>query len=75
MIAWDEPKRQENPRKHGIDLAALECVFDFPMATDEDDRVACGEQRLVGLGFYGGLVARRSLSPKYLLRSVLMPTC
>jgi hypothetical protein len=56
MITWDEPKRQENLRKHGIDLAALERVFDFPMVTDEDDRVAYGEQRLVSLGFYGGRV-------------------
>lgn len=28
MITWDEPKRRENLRKHRIDLAELEPVFD-----------------------------------------------
>ena len=38
MITWDETKRRTNIRKHGIDLAELEEVFDFHMVTDEDDR-------------------------------------
>ena len=46
MITWDEPKRLENLRKHGIDLADCEVVFDAPMATEEDRREAYGEQRL-----------------------------
>ena len=56
MVTWDESKRLENLAKHGIDLADLESVFDYPMVTDEDDRVAYGEQRLVSLGFYRGRV-------------------
>jgi uncharacterized DUF497 family protein len=40
MITWDEPKRLENLRKHGIDLADCEVVFDAPMATEEDRREA-----------------------------------
>ena len=33
MISWDEPKRRENLRKHKIDLADLESVFDYPMVS------------------------------------------
>ena len=51
MITWDEPKRRENLRKHGIDLALLEDVFDAPLLTVEDDRKAYGEQRLQSLAF------------------------
>jgi hypothetical protein len=43
MIVWDEPKRRENLRKHGIDLADCEVLFDAPLATTEDDREAYGE--------------------------------
>jgi len=38
MILWHENKRQINLRKHGIDLADLEPVFDQPMLTVEDQR-------------------------------------
>lgn len=47
MITWDRSKRLENLAKHGIDLTDLESVFDYPPITDEDDRAAYGEQRLV----------------------------
>jgi len=40
MITWDEPKRLANLRKHGIDLADGEVLFDAPLVTQEDDRVA-----------------------------------
>ena len=56
MITWDEPKRRENLRKHGIDLALLEDVFDPPLITVEDDRGAYGEQRLQSLAFWRGRV-------------------
>jgi len=56
MITWDESKRRTNLHKHGIDLATLADVFDFPMVTDEDDREAYGEQRLVSLGFHQGRI-------------------
>jgi uncharacterized protein len=54
MITWDEPKRQENLRKHRIDLADCEVVFDVPITTAEDDRAAYGEQRLQSLGLFLG---------------------
>jgi len=31
MITWDEPKRQENLRKHGMDFVGCEAVFDRPV--------------------------------------------
>ena len=40
MITWDESKRRTNLHKHGIDLAMLADIFDFPMVTDEDHREA-----------------------------------
>ena len=46
MISWDYAKRRANLGKHGIDLAELESVFDYPMLTVEDDRENYGEPRL-----------------------------
>jgi hypothetical protein len=56
MITWDEPKRRDNLRKHGIDLVECEVIFDAPLATTEDDRKAYGEQRLQSLGLFYGVV-------------------
>lgn len=56
MLTWDESKRKTNLRQRGIDFALLESVFDFPMVTEEDDRVSYGEQRLKSLGMYDGRV-------------------
>ena len=52
MITWDDPKRRENLRKHKIDLAELEPVFDYPMVTVEDSRESYGELRLQSLGMW-----------------------
>ena len=52
MITWDERKRRENIRKHRIDLADLEPVFDYPMITVEDSRERYGELRLQSLGMW-----------------------
>jgi uncharacterized protein len=56
VIRWDEAKRRINIRKHGIDLAELESVFDNPMLTVEDARSAYGELRLQSLGMWRGRV-------------------
>lgn len=56
MISWDEAKRRANLKKHGIDLAALEPVFDLPMITMEDCREFYGEARLQSLGMWNGRV-------------------
>ena len=56
MITWDEPKRRANLRKHRIDLAELEPIFDYPMITVEDSRESYGELRLQSLGMWQGRV-------------------
>jgi uncharacterized protein len=64
MITWDEPKRRENIRKHKIDLAELEPVFDFPMVTVEDSRESYGELRLQSLGMWQGRVVFLVWTPR-----------
>lgn len=44
-VTWDEAKRTENLRKHGLDFLDAESVFDGPTVTLEDDRFDYGEQR------------------------------
>lgn len=57
MISWDGPKRSINLRKHRIDLAEVEAIFDGPMITVEDERDHYGELRLQSLGLWrGGVV-------------------
>jgi len=50
-MSYDPAKRKLNLRKHAIDLANCEALFDEPMLTREDDRIAYGEQRLISLGW------------------------
>lgn len=64
MITWDESKRRENLRKHKIDLADLETVFDFPMVSVEDDRQSYGELRLQSLGMSLGRVVFLVWTPR-----------
>ena len=64
MITWDESKRRENIRKHKIDLAELEPVFDHPMISVEDDRERYGELRLQSLGMWQGRVVFLVWTPR-----------
>lgn len=64
MISWRESKRRENIRKHKIDLAELEPVFDLPMATVEDVRQPYGELRLQSLGLWQGKVVFLAWTPR-----------
>jgi hypothetical protein len=50
-MSYDPAKQKLNMRKHGIDLAECDAVFDEPMLTREDDRETYGEQRLISLGW------------------------
>lgn len=54
MMTWDEAKRQENLRKHGLDFVGCDAVFDHPVVAWEDDREGYGEQRINLLGFLSG---------------------
>ena len=49
-FSWDEPKRQANLAKHGLDFADAEKVFAGPMVLFEDTRIDYGEQRMIGVG-------------------------
>jgi uncharacterized protein len=62
MITWDESTRQENFRKHRIDLAELESLFDNPMISD--DRESYGELRLQSLGMWQGRVVFLVWTPR-----------
>ncbi len=55
---WEEAKRKANIRKHGIDFAGAEKVFDGYTVTVEDTRFAYDEHRFISLGILaGGVVA------------------
>jgi uncharacterized DUF497 family protein len=53
---WDEAKRRTNIRKHGIDFADAEKVFEGITVTIEDTRAEYGERRFVTLGVTMGRV-------------------
>lgn len=50
MFTWDDAKRRDNLRKHGIDFVDAERVFRGFTLTAEDDREDYGEQRFLTLG-------------------------
>ncbi|WP_090323485.1 BrnT family toxin [Duganella sp. CF517] len=54
MITWDENKRKKNLRKHGIDFADLEAVFDYPILSDEDSDAGQDEMRIKSLCLFRG---------------------
>ena len=56
MVTWGERKREANLRRHGLDFKGCEAVFDGPVLTAEDTRVAYGEQRMNLLGWLQGRV-------------------
>ena len=56
MPTWDERKRQSNLKDHGLDFLRCEAVFDGPVVTWDDDRVAYGELRINLLGWLNGMV-------------------
>lgn len=43
---WDEAKRQENLRKHGVDFADAIAALEDPFSLTRDDPTAVGEIRL-----------------------------
>jgi uncharacterized protein len=55
-FTWDEPKRQSNLKKHGLDFADAAKVFRGPLVLFEDQRESYGEQRMIGIGLLDYLV-------------------
>jgi len=64
VATWDERKRQANLRNHGLDFDGCEEVFDHPVVTDEDDRMAYGEQRINLLGWLRGRVVHMTYTER-----------
>ena len=64
MITWNEAKRRENIRKHGLDLAELKPVFDHPMISVEDARQSYGELRVQSLGMWQGRIVFLVWTPR-----------
>lgn len=56
MITWDEKKRQRNIRERGFDFADAEAIFEGPVMTEEDRRVAYNELRINLIGILRGVV-------------------
>jgi len=52
---WDQSKRQQNLRDHGLDFVDAARVFRGPTYTFEDDRYQYEERRLVTLGLLNGI--------------------
>lgn len=64
MITWDDAKRQSNLRKHGLDFDGCEEVFDHPVVTEEDERLAYDEQRVNLLGWLRGRVVHMTYTER-----------
>jgi uncharacterized DUF497 family protein len=64
VITWDDAKRQANLRNHGLDFAGCEEVFDHPVITVEDARMAYGEQRINLLGWLKGCVVHMTYTER-----------
>jgi len=48
---WDEGKRKDNLRKHGIDFVDVSEAFEGPMLIRIDTRSEYGEDRWIGVGY------------------------
>ena len=61
---WDESKRRANLRRHRLDFAGAEAVFDFPVVAAEDTRSGYGEQRMNLLGWLEGRVVHMTYTER-----------
>ena len=53
---WDEDKNRANIRRHRIDFADVQPLFDGPMFVTLDTRRDYGEDRMVGIGLLGDAI-------------------
>ncbi|TAJ95178.1 MAG: BrnT family toxin [Gammaproteobacteria bacterium] len=54
---WDERKRRENLRKHGLDFRDAPILFTGPMLIRLDNRYDYEEPRWIGIGFLESICA------------------
>lgn len=57
QFEWDPRKRDDNIRKHGLDLADAVPMFEGSMLGVPDTRQDYGENRWIGIGITNGRVA------------------
>ena len=50
MLTWDEAKRKQNIKNHGLDFVGRDAIWDRFTVTREDKRQNYGEVRLVCFG-------------------------
>lgn len=53
---WNQAKNESNIRKHGIDFADVEDMFNYPVLILPDSRKDYGEERWVAMGRIRGFV-------------------
>ncbi|MHB8067266.1 MAG: BrnT family toxin [Desulfobaccales bacterium] len=53
---WDDDKRRENLRKHGVDFREAAEMFSGPMLVRADSREYYGEDRYIGYGLVKGML-------------------
>jgi uncharacterized DUF497 family protein len=53
---WDENKRTENIKKHGLDFADAWQIFYGFVLVDVDNREDYGETRFLGIGFLRNII-------------------
>ena len=56
MLTWDEAKLKLNIKKHGLDFAGCDAIWDHFTVTREDRRQVYGEARQVCFGLLAGQV-------------------
>lgn len=61
---WDESKRKENLRKHGLDFRDAPTLFDGPMLSRLDTREDYDEPRWIGIGFLESICAVAAFSER-----------
>ena len=64
MLTWDGPKRRSNIKDHGFDFIGADGVFDGPVITQEDDRLAYGERRINLLGWLAGQIVHMTYTER-----------
>ena len=50
MLEWDEEKRAQNLKKHGVDFIDAASIFENPVIETADHRNGYGETRHMALG-------------------------
>jgi uncharacterized protein len=53
---WDDRKNRANEKKHGVDFATAQLVFDDPMCVTFVERIIDGEHRWHAIGWVENLI-------------------